>query len=107
MEVITHSFDVLAALGQPDHALVRDLDAARNVQALQPPTVLGDSKDGSLGDLVVAGHVESQEMAAILDESNQAGVGQPLAVGQGQALYAVTHGQGRDAAIADLVGYRC
>jgi hypothetical protein len=40
----------------------------------------------------------------ILDEGNKAGIGEALAVGQGEALDARADGERHDAAIVDLVG---
>jgi hypothetical protein len=66
--------------------------------------VLGDGVDGALGDVLVVGNVQGQQRRAVLDEGNEARVGQAAAVGQRQALDPGADGEGHDASIVDLVG---
>lgn len=78
----TNPFDKLAVFCQLDHAVGGYPCAVRNVEALQSGAVLGNGVYGGLGDLFVSRDVQGGEVAAVLDESYQAGVGQALAVGK-------------------------
>lgn len=57
----THSLDISAALGQGKHAFVRDVLAARDVEALQTLAVGCNGVNGALGNVLVVGNVESQQ----------------------------------------------
>lgn len=59
--------------------------------------------DGSLSDVLIIGDVQGQQGRAVLDQSNQARVGQASTVGQRQALHPGANSQRHDAAIVDLI----
>ena len=97
----TYPLDKPAALCESNHALVRNPDTLRHVQALKPRAILGDGVDGSLGDLLVFGEVERIEVAVVGHEGDQARIRQVFAVGEGQTLDAGARSKGHDAAIVD------
>lgn len=63
----------------------------------------GNGVDGSLSNVLVVGNVQGQQGRAVLDQSDQARVGQASTVGQRQALHPGADGERHDAAIVDLI----
>lgn len=57
----THSLDISAILGQGKHAVVGNVLAARDVEALQTLAVGCNGINGALGNVLVVGNVESQQ----------------------------------------------
>lgn len=100
---MAYPFDIFTALCKVNHALVGDAVTAGDVEALQPLAVLGNSINGLLSDVLVVGNIQSQQRRAILNQSDQARVGQAPAVCQRQPLDPGAGGQGQDASIVDLV----
>jgi hypothetical protein len=91
-------------LRQVNHALIRDAIATRNIEALEPLAVLCNCIDRLLGDIRIVGNVKGQERGTILNESNEARVGQASTVCQSEALDTCANGQSHDATIVDLLG---
>lgn len=103
LEEQAYPLDVLAALSESNHGLVGDESAAGDVKSLEPPAVLRDRADRCIRDMLVAGDVESEQGVTVADEGHESGVGEVLAVGQGQTLDPGAAGEGGQTAVVDLV----
>lgn len=103
-DLSAYPLDKAAILSQLYQTLVRNLPAARYVQALELVTRLGYGDDGGFGNVVVARYIQGQHVLAAPNEGYQAHIGQTATVGQSQAFDAGAHGQGGDTTVVDLVG---